>query len=129
MRMPLPPLDLPVYWKVYGWSAGQPDPRRSLPASADPYRGVPMPRLSHHDEHTTRAPVEVCECCEDTASRAQRAARMAVPARALHRAILQAFAGSARPPRYAELEQAARAVGLDPATALAGLAEQDVVVL
>ncbi|HYY79019.1 MAG TPA: organomercurial lyase, partial [Actinomycetes bacterium] len=88
-----------------------------------------MPRLSHHDEHTTRAPVEVCECCEDTASRAQRAARMAVPARALHRAILQAFAGSARPPRYAELEQAARAVGLDPATALAGLAEQDVVVL
>ena len=55
-----------------------------------------------------------------------RRARLAVGPRAVYKAVLRAFAGTGRPPGPGELEQVARAHGLDLAQTLAGLAAADV---
>lgn len=53
-------------------------------------------------------------------------ARLAGGPRAVYTAVLRAFAGTGRPPGPGELEQVARAHGLDLAQTLAGLAAADV---
>jgi len=55
------------------------------------------------------------------------AAALTPPARALHRAVLAGFAETGRAPTRRDLERIARGHGVDPAAALAELADRDVI--
>jgi Alkylmercury lyase len=62
-------------------------------------------------------------------TRTASAARLSAPARALHLAILRAFADTGRPPSPSELDQHRRALGVDADAAMAELVADDTVVL
>lgn len=82
----------------------------------------------------TGAGLPVVDCCVQPgnairADRVRRAEQLPDGLRQVHQAILRHFAATGTAPSHAEISSTAKAVGLDPAAAVRGLAAEDLVAL